>query len=147
MSVSLLKDFPCRAKLHKLFSLIEKEFECLYLENAALQEKLDTLTEKVDRESLGLSHYGETDAVDGMGSGEKKISSTSAKDKVFSGSGRLKSGTDKLRYQTTKIMSGLKAAQSAFSVNPVKRYSEHKDGVWEVSHLMSVTSHVLTPPS
>ena len=34
--------------------MIEKEFECLYLENAALQEKLDTLTEKVDRESLGL---------------------------------------------------------------------------------------------
>ena len=27
---------------------------------------------------------------------------------------------------------GLKAAQSAMVVNPVKRYSEHKDGVWEV---------------
>ena len=117
--------------------MIEKEFETLYLENVALQEKLDTLTEKVDRESLGLSHYGETDAVDGIGSGEKKISSTSAKDKVFSGSGRLKSRTDKLRYQTTKIMSGLKAAQSAFSVNPVKRYSEHKDGVWEVRMVCS----------
>ena len=127
-------DIVCRAKLHKLFCLIEKEFETLYLENVSLQEKLDTLTEKVDRESLGLSHYGETDAVDGMGPGEKKVSSTSAKDKVFSGSGRLKSRTDKLRYQTTKIMSGLKAAQSAFSVNPVKRYSEHKDGVWEVRH-------------
>ena len=96
----------CRAKLHKLFCLIEKEFETLYIENVALQEKLDTLTEKVDRESLGLSHYGETDTVDGAG--EKKISSNSAKDKVFSGSGRLKSRTDKLRYQTTKIMSGLK---------------------------------------
>ena len=96
----------CRAKLHKLFCLIEKEFETLYIENVALQEKLDTLTEKVDRESLGLSHYGETDTVDGAG--EKKISSTSAKDKVFSGSGRLKSWMDKLRYQTTKIMSGLK---------------------------------------
>ena len=134
----------CRAKLHKLFCLIEKEFETLYLENVSLQEKLDTLTEKVDRESLGLSHCGETDTVDGTGQGEKKVSSTSAKDKVFSGSGRLKSRTDKLRYQTTKIMSGLKAAQSAFSVNPVKRYSEHKDGVWEVRHQMSVTSHVLT---
>ena len=135
----------CRAKLHKLFCLIEKEFETLYLENVSLQEKLDTLTEKVDRESLGLSHCGETDTVDGTGPGEKKV--TSAKDKVFSGSGRLKSRTDKLRYQTTKIMSGLKAAQSAFSVNPVKRYSEHKDGVWEVRHQMSVTSPVLTPLS
>ena len=27
---------------------------------------------------------------------------------------------------------GLKAAQSAISANPVKRYSEHRDGVWEV---------------
>ena len=55
MSCELTSDeICCRAKLHKLFSLIEKEFECLYLENAALQEKLDTLTEKVDRESLGL---------------------------------------------------------------------------------------------
>ena len=71
-----------------------------------------------------LSRYGEADTMVGMSAGQKKISSTSAKDKV--------SRTDKLRYQTTKIMSGLKAAQSAFSVNPVKRYSEHKDGVWEV---------------
>ena len=35
-----------RNKLHKLFCLIEKEFESLYLENVALQERLD-------RESLG----------------------------------------------------------------------------------------------
>ena len=69
----------------------------------------------------------------GMAAGEKKISS--AKDKVFSGSGR----TDKLRYQTTKIMSGLKAAQSAFSV---KRYSEHKDGVWEVRLIIMIVSNI-----
>ena len=30
------------------------------------------------------------------------------------------------------MIPGLKAAQSAMVVNPVKRYSEHKDGVWEV---------------
>ena len=83
-----------------------------------------------------LSHYGEADTVDGMAAGEKKISS--AKDKVFSGSGR----TDKLRYQTTKIMSGLKAAQSAFSVNLVKRYSEHKDGVWEVRLVIMIVSNM-----
>ena len=62
----------------------------------SLTEKSDSLTEKVDRESLMLSHYGEADTVVGMAAGEKNISSTSAKDKVFSGSGRLKSRTDEL---------------------------------------------------
>ena len=52
--------------------------------------------------------------------------------RVFPASGRLKSHTSKLRYQTTKIMSGLKAGP-AFSVNPVKQYREHRDGVWEVA--------------
>ena len=47
--------------------------------------RLDSLTEKVDRESLMLSHYGEADTMVGMAAGEKKISSTSANDKVFSG--------------------------------------------------------------
>ena len=84
----------------------------------------------------------------------RSTASSVTKEKVFSSSGRLKSHTSKLKYQTTKIMSGsidlkhssrhsrhklmvpmfpgLKAAQSAMVVNPVKRYSEHKDGVWEV---------------
>jgi len=120
-----------RAKLHKLFSMIEKEFESLYLENASLQDRLDTLTEKVDRESLGTHYGGLLDEADGSASARSGLSSTTSS-KVFSSSGRLKSHTNKLKYQTTKIMSGLKAAQSAISANPVKRYSEHRDGVWEV---------------
>ncbi len=59
--------------------------------------RLDSLTEMVDRESLRLSHYGEANTMVGMAAGEKKISSTSANDKVFSGSERLKSRMDKLR--------------------------------------------------
>ena len=41
------------------------------LHPVALQEKLDSLTEKVDRESLGLSRYGEADTMVGMAAGEK----------------------------------------------------------------------------
>lgn len=107
--------------------MIEKEFECLYLENVALQEKLDTLTENRDRESVTA-----VDEIDGQTSARFGVTS-SATSKVFSSSGRLKSHTNKLKYQTNKIMSGLKAAQSGMSVNPIKRYhGSHKDGVWEV---------------
>ena len=119
-----------RAKLHKLFCLIEKEFENLYLENVALQEKLDSLTEKADRDSLQCAAAG--DDVDALSSARSCSSTVTSSSKVFSSHGRLKSHTNKLKYQTTKIMSGLKAAQSAISVNPIKRYCEHMDGVWEV---------------
>ena len=83
--------------------MIEKEFETLYLENTALQEKLENLTEKVDRESLGTLNH---DDVDGLTSYRSGVSNNSNSSKVFSSSGRLKSHTNKLKYQTTKIMSG-----------------------------------------
>jgi len=118
-----------RARLHKIFGLIEKEFETVYLENVSLQEKLDTLTERLDRESIGTVNDRNIEEVDGFASFRSNSSSAS---KVFSSSGRLKSHTNKLKYQTTKIMSGLKAGP-AVSVNPVKRYPGHKDGVWEVA--------------
>ena len=124
-----------RNKLHKLFCLIEKEFESLYLENAALQERLD-------RESLGPFSLPERvgeEVVDGVNSARSGSSSTATTSKVFSSSGRLKSHTNKLKYQTNKIMSGLKTTSGGHSgslcvtVNPVKRYSQHRDGVWEVA--------------
>ena len=120
-----------RNKLHKLFCLIEKEFESLYLENAALQERLD-------RESLGPLSLPERvgeEVVDGVSSARSGSSSTATTSKVFSSSGRLKSHTNKLKYQTNKIMSGLKTTSGGWcvTVNPVKRYSEHRDGVWEVA--------------
>ena len=124
-----------RNKLHKLFCLIEKEFECLYLENVALQERLD-------RESIGpliLPERGgeEREVTDGGTSARSGGSGASTASKVFSSSGRLKSHTNKLKYQTNKIMSGLKTSGGlggfCVTVNPVKRYSEHRDGVWEVA--------------
>lgn len=40
-----------RSRLHELFSQIEKEFDLLYTENLNLQEKIDILSEKLERES------------------------------------------------------------------------------------------------
>ena len=52
--------------------MIEKEFESLYLENASLQDRLDTLTEKVDRESLGTHYGGLLDEADGSASARQR---------------------------------------------------------------------------
>ena len=38
--------------MHGLFGLIEKEFETLYLENLSLNDKLEMVQEKLDRESI-----------------------------------------------------------------------------------------------
>merc|ERR1712227_1097809 len=70
-----------RAKLHKLFCLIEKEFECLYLENVALQEKLDSLTEKADRDSIQCAAAG--DDVDALSSARSCSSTVTSSSKVF----------------------------------------------------------------
>ena len=72
------------------------------MENVALQEKLDNLTENRDRESVTNA-----DDIDGGSSGRFGVANA-ATSKVFSSSGRLKSHTNKLKYQTNKIMSGLK---------------------------------------
>jgi hypothetical protein len=55
MKVYFINDFilyTCRAKLHGLFGLIEKEFEGLYMENVSLTEKLELMTERMERESI-----------------------------------------------------------------------------------------------
>lgn len=40
-----------RARLQDLFMQIEKEFESMYIENCSLQEKVDRLNERLDKES------------------------------------------------------------------------------------------------
>ena len=44
---------------------------------------------------------------------------------------KLRSHTNKLRAQTNRIMSNLKGP--ALNCTPVRRYTGHKDGIWEVS--------------
>ncbi|XP_023343116.1 WD repeat-containing protein 37, partial [Eurytemora carolleeae] len=116
-----------RAKLHGLFGMIEKEFEHLYLENLNLQEKLELITERYERESLCTDRALGADDIDGLST----YRSTGSTHKVFGSGGRLKSHTNKLKYQTNKIMSGLKAVPP-MTAAPVKRYLGHKDGVWDV---------------
>ncbi len=45
---------------------------------------------------------------------------------------KLRSHTNRLRAQTNRFMSNLKSGQ-ALNCAPVRRYSGHKDGIWEVS--------------
>ena len=76
--IILLNDkFSSRARLHKIFGLIEKEFETVYLENVSLQEKLDTLTERLDRESIGTVNDRNIEEVDGFASFRSNSSSAS----------------------------------------------------------------------
>ena len=78
--IILLNDkFSSRARLHKIFGLIEKEFETVYLENVSLQEKLDTLTERLDRESIGTVNERNMaiDEIDGFASFRSNSTSAS----------------------------------------------------------------------
>ena len=75
--IPLNEIFLSRARLHKIFGLIEKEFETVYLENVSLQEKLDTLTERLDRESIGTVNDRNIEEVDGFASFRSNSSSAS----------------------------------------------------------------------
>lgn len=47
---------------------------------------------------------------------------------------KLRSHTNKLRAQTNRLMSNLgKGGSPALTCTPVRRYTGHKDGIWEVS--------------
>lgn len=107
-------DAPFKQKLHALFSQIEKEFEILYLENLALQEKID-LAEKEFPERINPL----TDEFDS----HKKIKSTSF--------GKLKT-SHKIKAQTSKIVSSFKTP-SAVVCSAVRDFGGHKDGCWDVA--------------
>ncbi|KPI92319.1 WD repeat-containing protein 37 [Papilio xuthus] len=92
-----------RSRLHELFSQIEKEFDLLYTENLNLQEKIDFLSEKLERESYIESQ------------------SNSQKEKA----------SHKLRVQTSKIVSSFKAP--TYNCQLVREFTGHKDGIWDVS--------------
>ncbi|XP_055371759.1 WD repeat-containing protein 37 [Condylostylus longicornis] len=124
---------PFRARLHILFSQIEKEFELLYIENLNLQEKLESLgaagavstggtNSAVDR-STTYQDVADTDGV-------SNIASKSLKAKLSATGGKVKA-SHKIRAQTSKIVSSFKA-QSAVS-SMVREFNGHKDGVWQVA--------------
>ncbi|KAG4067125.1 hypothetical protein HA402_000116 [Bradysia odoriphaga] len=121
-SVSNVAD--ARARLHLLFSQIEKEFDLLYLENIALQEKLDSLSgnqptsERYHQELYEADPQTSKSFKSKLGAAGNKVSQSKA--------------SHKLRAQTSRIVSSFKAQQSVVS-SIVRNFSGHKDGVWQVT--------------
>ncbi|XP_063231430.1 WD repeat-containing protein 37 isoform X2 [Bacillus rossius redtenbacheri] len=120
-----------RSRLQDLFAQIEKEFELLYSENVnffcdfcAVQEKIENLNERLERESnLGdKQSYDFTDFDNTSSKGFPKVK-TNASQKVKT--------AHKLKAQTSKIVSSFKGPTVSCSL--VREFSGHRDGIWEVS--------------
>ncbi|XP_050100016.1 WD repeat-containing protein 37 [Anopheles aquasalis] len=115
---------PFRARLHDLFSQIEKEFEVLYFENVALREKLDAIA-GTPRDSMIDEKVPMQDTFEVDGAINKSF-----KSKLGSAGSKVKAG-HKLRAQTSRIVSSFKAQSVVSSM--VREFCGHKDGVWQVS--------------
>ncbi|KAK3925487.1 WD repeat-containing protein 37 [Frankliniella fusca] len=113
-----------RARLRELFSQIEREFESLYSENAQLQEKVDSLNERLERETVLYEKHG-IDCPD-----FEHVSKSASKHKGIGSSQKLKTA-HKLKAQTSKIVSSFKGPTISCSL--VRQFSGHRDGVWDVS--------------
>ncbi|XP_050523961.1 WD repeat-containing protein 37 [Daktulosphaira vitifoliae] len=102
-----------RKRLSHLFGLIEKEFGSIHQENVVLQDKVESLTEKINEKCLSTEQF-----------------QINSKQKPPTGQ-KLKTA-EKLKAQTSKIVSSFKSP-SAANCQCVKEYSGHRDGLWDVS--------------
>ncbi|KAL1461415.1 hypothetical protein WDU94_013315 [Cyamophila willieti] len=116
-------------KLNSLFAQIEREFELLYVQNLNLQDKVETLLERLDRESIINEKYVECNDIESVSNITKNLS----KQKVLASNpsaAKLKT-TNKLKVQTSKIVSSFKT--SLVSCYKVRSFSGHRDGVWDIA--------------
>ncbi|XP_046971561.1 WD repeat-containing protein 37 [Vanessa cardui] len=113
-----------RSRLHDLFSQIEKEFDLLYTENLNLQEKIDILSEKLERES----YVGDKQNIDYI---EFETSGKNSKVKLTQNNSQKVKASHKLKVQTSKIVSSFKAP--TYNCQPIREFTGHKDGIWDVS--------------
>ncbi|XP_017885735.1 WD repeat-containing protein 37 isoform X3 [Ceratina calcarata] len=118
-----------RCRLFELFQQIEKEFEALYTENLSLQEKIDTLNERLERECYGsgernlpIGDVADFSDTKGLSKQKSMAGNTAQKTKTTS---------HKLKVQTSKIVSSFKTPTMSCSMQ--REYIGHRDGVWEVS--------------
>lgn len=102
-----------RKRLTHLFGLIEKEFESICQENTILQEKVESLSEKINEKCTTTEQF-----------------QVSSKQKPPTGQ-KLKTA-EKLKAQTSKIVSSFKSPSIA-NCQFVKEYSGHRDGLWDVA--------------
>ncbi|XP_071941602.1 WD repeat-containing protein 37-like [Antedon mediterranea] len=110
-----------RSRLQKLFEQIEHEFEGVYAENLALQDKVEALTEKLEAAQLGRTDGVSTD-VDG---------NTKVKSKASNQISQLI--RPKSRVASGKNVFSFKGPSSTSLGQLVRSYKGHQDGVWEVS--------------
>lgn len=114
-----------KARLQELFFQIEKEFENLYLENVTLQEKIERLHERFDKEGLINEKLpSENTDVESVSNSVR----SSSKQKLSSQQ-KLKA-THKLKAQTSKIVSSFKTP--TLNCSMVREFNGHKDGIWDV---------------
>ncbi|XP_023940397.1 WD repeat-containing protein 37 [Bicyclus anynana] len=113
-----------RSRLHELFSQIEKEFDLLYTENLNLQEKIDILSEKLERES----YVGDKQNIDYI---EFETTGKNSKVKLSQNNSQKVKTSHKLKVQTSKIVSSFKAP--TYNCQLVREFSGHKDGIWDLS--------------
>uniref|UniRef100_A0A8D9EYB9 WD repeat-containing protein 37 n=1 Tax=Cacopsylla melanoneura TaxID=428564 RepID=A0A8D9EYB9_9HEMI len=116
-------------KLNSLFAQIEREFELLYVQNLNLQDKVETLLEKLDRESIINEKYVEINDIESVSNINKNLS----KQKVLvsnPSAAKLKT-TNKLKVQTSKIVSSFKT--SLVNCFKVRSFAGHRDGVWDIA--------------
>ncbi|OQR72621.1 WD repeat-containing protein 37-like, partial [Tropilaelaps mercedesae] len=136
-----------RRRLYELFASIEKEFENLCIENIALRDKVEMLSEQLLMERggplsgpmpSGARHLRSLqqlaqDSVETADGQSQSTKGSSNKTKQGGGSQltqKIKS-TYRLKASTSRIVSSFKT--SALTCAPVARYLGHRDGVWEVS--------------
>ncbi|XP_052285498.1 WD repeat-containing protein 37-like isoform X4 [Dreissena polymorpha] len=111
---------PFRSKLHHLFGQIEKEFETLYTENLHLQDKVETLQERLDAYmAVDKSINEPLETVDGATKAKRSASHISQKIKKS------------YIASTSRLVSSFRQTAPAYTV--VKSFHGHKDGVWEVN--------------
>lgn len=124
-----------RKRLHDLFGQIEKEFENLYAENLALQERLDAQTERVEATNREPNSMDNTDTSDvnlkPKRSGHDIIRQASAASQI---SQKIKTT---YKASTSKFVSSFRNSSLLFSV--VRKFEGHRDGIWEV--MVSRASH------
>ncbi|KAJ0173643.1 hypothetical protein K1T71_010792 [Dendrolimus kikuchii] len=113
-----------KSRLHDLFLQIEKEFDLLYTENLNLQEKIDILSEKLERES----YVGDKQNLDYI---EFEATGKNSKVKLSQSNSQKVKTSHKLRVQTSKIVSSFKAP--TYNCQLVREFTGHKDGIWDVS--------------
>ncbi|KAK9508724.1 hypothetical protein O3M35_006215 [Rhynocoris fuscipes] len=117
-----------RTKLQYLFTQIEKEFEVLYNENLTLQEKIEALNEKLEKDSYVSDKQNLSDKQ--LLETEFENVPSKFKQKLAGSSQKLKTA-HKLKAQTSKIVSSFKTTTVCCSV--VKELKGHRDGVWDVA--------------